>query len=246
MAHPTRGAARRVTVLRNRWPTRGRACSAVAGRREAANSSRRQGVRRRFAPHQLRHAHALEPARERVALKIIQRQLGHPNLATTSIYLQGIDHEEIIATVRTRRAPMMSASARLRFRAPREARVPRRPPAFACRSTTDRKRPKDAPRSSLARACQTPLRTPASVEPGRAAMAGAGLERCGRAGDRRVRCRQPVSAHASSRAIVAPWAMFGEVACAASPIQHDTLTRPGVTFGRARRADRSDGMMRCG
>jgi site-specific recombinase XerD len=31
----------------------------------------RAGVRRRFAPHELRHAHALELAREGVALNII-------------------------------------------------------------------------------------------------------------------------------------------------------------------------------
>ena len=73
------------------------------------------GVRRRFAPHQLRHAHAIELARERVPLNIIQRQLGHANLGTTSIYLQGIDTEEIIATVHGRRGPMMSASAGLRL-----------------------------------------------------------------------------------------------------------------------------------
>jgi integrase len=74
-----------------------------------------RAVRRRFAPHQLRHAHALELAREGVPLNIIQRQLGHANLGTTSIYLQGIDPEEIIATVHMRRAPMMSASAGLRL-----------------------------------------------------------------------------------------------------------------------------------
>ena len=72
-------------------------------------------MRRRFAPHQLRHAHALELAREGVPLNIIQRQLGHANLGTTSIYLQGIDPEEIIATVHMRRAPMMSVSAGLRL-----------------------------------------------------------------------------------------------------------------------------------
>ena len=60
-------------------------------------------------------AHALELAREGVPLNIIQRQLGHANLGTTSIYLQGIDPEEIITAVRTRRAPMMSASAGLRL-----------------------------------------------------------------------------------------------------------------------------------
>jgi site-specific recombinase XerD len=54
---------------------------------------------------------ALELAREGVPLNIIQRQLAHANLGTTSIYLQGIATEEIIATVRARREPMMSASA---------------------------------------------------------------------------------------------------------------------------------------
>jgi hypothetical protein len=34
--------------------------------------------------------------REGVALNIVQRQLGHANLGTTSIYLRGIDPEEII------------------------------------------------------------------------------------------------------------------------------------------------------
>ncbi len=70
---------------------------------------------RRFAPHELRDAHALELAREGVALNIIQRQLGHASLGTTSIYLQGIDTEEIIATVHARRAPMMFATAGLRL-----------------------------------------------------------------------------------------------------------------------------------
>jgi integrase len=46
---------------------------------------------------------------------IVQRQLGHSNLGTTSIYLQGIDPEEIIGAVRARRPPMMSASAGLRL-----------------------------------------------------------------------------------------------------------------------------------
>jgi site-specific recombinase XerD len=95
--------------------TRGRAWSAANVRTEFRRVAARAGVRRRFAPHQLRHAHALELAREGVPLNIIQRQLGHTNLGTTSIYLQGIDPEEIIATVHTRRPPMMSASAGLRL-----------------------------------------------------------------------------------------------------------------------------------
>jgi site-specific recombinase XerD len=57
--------------------TRGRAWSAAAVRTEFRRVAARAGVRRRFAPHQLRHAHALELAREGVPLNIIQRQLGH-------------------------------------------------------------------------------------------------------------------------------------------------------------------------
>jgi site-specific recombinase XerD len=94
-------------------PTRGHAWTAAGVRVEFRRLATQAGVRRRFAPHQLRHAHALELAREGVPLNIIQRQLGHTNLGTTSIYLQGIDTEEIIATVHARRGPMMSASAGL-------------------------------------------------------------------------------------------------------------------------------------
>ena len=72
-------------------------------------------MRRRFAPHQLRHAHAVELAREGVPLNVIQRQLGHANIGTTSIYPQGIDTEEIIATVHARRPPMMSVTAGLQL-----------------------------------------------------------------------------------------------------------------------------------
>jgi site-specific recombinase XerD len=94
-------------------PTRGRPWASAAVRVEFRRLAAQAGVRRRFAPHQLRHAHAVELAREGVPLNIIQRQLGHANLGTTSIYLQGIDTAEIIATVHGRRAPMMSASAGL-------------------------------------------------------------------------------------------------------------------------------------
>ena len=96
-------------------PTRGRPWSGAGVRSEFRRLAGRAGVRRRFAPHQLRHAHALELAREGVPLNIIQRQLGHANLGTTSIYLQGVDPEEIVVAVRSRRAPMMPASAGLRL-----------------------------------------------------------------------------------------------------------------------------------
>jgi site-specific recombinase XerD len=68
------------------------------------------GVRRRFAAHQLRHAHAVALAREGVPLIVIQRQLGHSNLGITSVYLQGIDNAEIIETVHARRQPVIPVS----------------------------------------------------------------------------------------------------------------------------------------
>ena len=86
-------------------PTRGRPWAAAAARSELRRVARDAGVRRRFAPHQLRHAHAVEMAREGVTVIVIQRQLGHTNLGITSIYLQDIDNTEIIDTVHSRRAP---------------------------------------------------------------------------------------------------------------------------------------------
>ena len=93
--------------------TRGRAWHASAARAALRRRAARAGVRRRFAPHQLRHAHALELLREGVPLNVIQRQLGHRNLGVTSIYLQGIDPDEIIETVHARRPPMIPASMEL-------------------------------------------------------------------------------------------------------------------------------------
>jgi site-specific recombinase XerD len=90
--------------------TRGRAWSAAAARAELRRTAATAGVRRRFAPHQLRHAHAVEMAHEGVPLIVIQRQLGHSNLGITSIYLQGIDNTEIIEAVHARRAPVVPAN----------------------------------------------------------------------------------------------------------------------------------------
>ena len=70
-------------------PTRGRPWSATAVRDELRRYALAAGVRRRFAPHQLRHAHAVELAREGVSLPIIQRQLGHSYVSTTSATCKG-------------------------------------------------------------------------------------------------------------------------------------------------------------
>jgi site-specific recombinase XerD len=52
-------------------------------------------------------------AHEGVPLNVVKRQVGHCNLGVTSIYLQGIDPDEIIETVHGRRQPMIPATAGL-------------------------------------------------------------------------------------------------------------------------------------
>jgi integrase len=98
-------------------PTAGCAWIPTSVRAQLRRLALRAGVRRRFAPHQLRHAHAVEMAREGVPLNVIQRQLGHSDLGVTSVYLAGISNDEVIGAVHARRAPMMPASAGLRFEA---------------------------------------------------------------------------------------------------------------------------------
>jgi len=96
-------------------PTRVRPWSGSPARDQLRHLAVAAGVRRRLAPHQLRHAHAVEMARAGVPLNVIQRQLGHTDLGVTSTYLQGIDSAEIINTIHQRRAPMIPATAGLRL-----------------------------------------------------------------------------------------------------------------------------------
>jgi integrase len=117
--------------------TRGRHWSSAAARAALRRTAAAAGVRRRFAPHQLRHAHAVEMAREGVPLIVIQRQLGHSHLGITSVYLQGIDSGEIIETVHARRAPMIPVSASLRLSPP--ARGAARRANQHCRTARARK-----------------------------------------------------------------------------------------------------------
>ena len=50
---------------------------------------------------------------EGISLIVIQRQLGHADLAITSRYLRGIDNTEIIQAVHKRPEPMIPASRQL-------------------------------------------------------------------------------------------------------------------------------------
>jgi site-specific recombinase XerD len=55
----------------------------------------------------------IEMSREGTSLLVIQRQLGHADLAITSRYLRGIDNTEIIQAVHQRPEPMIPASRQL-------------------------------------------------------------------------------------------------------------------------------------
>ena len=74
-------------------PTRGRHWSSTAARAALRRTAVDAGVRRRFAPHQLRHAHAVEMAHEGIPL-MVSSASSATNLGITSIYLQGIDNAD--------------------------------------------------------------------------------------------------------------------------------------------------------
>ena len=62
----------------------------------------RAGIAKRVHAHGLRHTHAAELAAEGKPVNLIQRQLGHSSLATTSRYLDHIAPQDVIAAMRDR------------------------------------------------------------------------------------------------------------------------------------------------
>jgi site-specific recombinase XerD len=78
-----------------RAPTRGWPRAPAGLREQLHHAAVAAEGRRRFAPHHLRHAHAVEMSREGISPIVIPRQLGHAELAITSRYLRGIDNTEI-------------------------------------------------------------------------------------------------------------------------------------------------------
>jgi len=66
------------------------------------NLAREAGIAKRVHPHGLRHTHAYELMMEGVPMPIIQRQLGHTNLATTDRYLSHIAPKDVIDAIRKR------------------------------------------------------------------------------------------------------------------------------------------------
>jgi site-specific recombinase XerD len=64
--------------------------------------ARRAGIEKRVHAHGLRHTHAAELAQEGHPMNLIQAQLGHSSLSTTSRYLAHIAPTQLIAAMRAR------------------------------------------------------------------------------------------------------------------------------------------------
>jgi integrase/recombinase XerD len=60
----------------------------------------RAGLERRANPHALRHSHAAQLERRGVPVTLIQEQLGHSSLQTTSTYLRHISPTERVERIR--------------------------------------------------------------------------------------------------------------------------------------------------
>lgn len=62
----------------------------------------RAGLGRHVHPHALRHSHAIGLVREGVNVEFVRQQLGHADLRTTSVYLQGLGAGERVDVIRER------------------------------------------------------------------------------------------------------------------------------------------------
>ncbi len=98
--------------MRARWGINGRAplvCT-LTGKPVASayvralmkRLQRRAGITKRVHPHGLRHTHAAELAFEGQPMNLIQAQLGHSSLATTSRYLAHIAPAQLVEAMKAR------------------------------------------------------------------------------------------------------------------------------------------------
>jgi site-specific recombinase XerD len=62
----------------------------------------RAGIEKRVHPHGLRHTHASELAGEGIELRVIQRQLGHKDLATTAHYIDHLTPWDVVHAIQQR------------------------------------------------------------------------------------------------------------------------------------------------
>ena len=94
-----RGISRRAPVF---CTLRGRPVHPAYVRALLPRLGRRAGIEKRVHAHGLRHTHAAELALEGKPMNLIQAQLGHTSLATTSRYLAHIAPAQLIEAMRAR------------------------------------------------------------------------------------------------------------------------------------------------
>jgi len=58
--------------------------------------AKKAGIDKRVHPHGLRHTHATELIAEGLPLNVLQKQLGHSSLATTSLYVDHLGAGEVV------------------------------------------------------------------------------------------------------------------------------------------------------
>jgi site-specific recombinase XerD len=87
--------------------TVGRTWSSSDVRRQLRLAADSVGIKRRVAPHQFRHAHAVDLWRDGIDVFVVQKQLGHARLDVTAHYLSGVAPVELLEPIGRRRPPLM-------------------------------------------------------------------------------------------------------------------------------------------
>jgi integrase len=118
-------------------PTAGKAWSSADVRKKIKLLAAAPGIRRRVAPHQLRHACAVQMREDGFDIVYISRHLGHQDLAITTHYMRGInDDADRVGGLFSGSAASSSASNE---------------PGCACSGTASRPLRPRRPRAPLAR-----------------------------------------------------------------------------------------------
>jgi site-specific recombinase XerD len=92
---------------------RGKALDPSYLRHAVKRLAKRARIEKRVHPHGLRHTHAAELAREGVPMNVIQAQLGHSSLATTSRYLAHVAPQQVIEAMQAREWDLQKPSSTL-------------------------------------------------------------------------------------------------------------------------------------
>ena len=95
-------------ICKVKHPGAGTGLSSAFVRQEMRRLQRHAKIRKRCAPHQLRHGFSVEFNRETGDMLALHKQLGHARFDTTMIYLRSIDTLDVLAPVKARKPPMVA------------------------------------------------------------------------------------------------------------------------------------------